>query len=485
MNRIALALCVLLGTASAQITFTSSGYLTGNGSSGTVSGDFNLDGLPDLAVASFDDNKVTILTNMGSGSFSQTASYPVAGAGWIKTADVNRDGNLDLLVGSGVRGSSGGGTTSNGVVVLLNNGDGTFRYGQTLTTARYPMDFDVQNFDSDGYPDLLVKQCDYTMLNALCEIDYYRNASGTYQLGTVLVAPTSYFGMYIGAGNTVHFADLNGDGNMDAMYTTKTSLVTRFGNGSGSFTATYRVGGITGGFVVSKFNNSIAAPDVAALSPAPCPSGPPCQSYVDVWSNNGKGVLSRTAHTLGWGDFIQAADVDGDGNMDVLTLVGSTSFGRIDYFLGTGAGSLFGDTEVPNQFPYTAEQPIARDFRLNGRHDITYAEFVSNGDSVLLNNNAAIICAPPNSSKVQAKICVPRNGQHIASPGTLAMKVSGNSPAGLLRLEIWIDGKKVRESRSDQIFFVTSVPQGTHTVTAVAVDLFGGVGKHSVEVSYP
>lgn len=59
---------------------------------------------------------------------------------------------------------------------------------------------------------------------------------------------------------------------------------------------------------------------------------------------------------------------------------------------------LQGTASAPITFtPYSAEQPIAPDFKLNGRHDIAYAEFVRGGESVLLNNNAAIICAPPNS----------------------------------------------------------------------------------------
>jgi large repetitive protein len=116
---------------------------------GLAVGDFNHDGLLDVAVTGFFGtvDQVSIWLGNGDGSFHEGESYalgsePVS----VVSADFNRDGNLDLAVG-----------VSEGyeVSVLLGNGDGTFR-----TPVDYPVSFPeqvaVSDFNGDGVPDLAV-----------------------------------------------------------------------------------------------------------------------------------------------------------------------------------------------------------------------------------------------------------------------------------------------------------------------------------------
>jgi hypothetical protein len=62
-------------------------------------GDFNGDGIPDLATANQGDNSVSILLGRGDGTFQPAVNYA---AGTFPTcvvvADFNRDGKLDLAV---------------------------------------------------------------------------------------------------------------------------------------------------------------------------------------------------------------------------------------------------------------------------------------------------------------------------------------------------------------------------------------------------
>jgi hypothetical protein len=78
-------------------------------------GDFNGDGIPDLAVANSDSNTVSVLLGNGDGTFQTANVSYVAGAGpsALAAADFNGDGRPDLAVAN---------SGSNDVSILLNDG---------------------------------------------------------------------------------------------------------------------------------------------------------------------------------------------------------------------------------------------------------------------------------------------------------------------------------------------------------------------------
>src|SRR5947208_3661241 len=81
-------------------------------------GDFNHDGKPDLAVANFNSNNVTILLGDGSGGFSQPSGSPVAvglAPFSVAVGDFNHDGKPDLAVAN---------EGSNNVTIQLGDGTG-------------------------------------------------------------------------------------------------------------------------------------------------------------------------------------------------------------------------------------------------------------------------------------------------------------------------------------------------------------------------
>ncbi|MBK8096591.1 MAG: VCBS repeat-containing protein [Planctomycetes bacterium] len=132
---------------------------TGTMPRGIVAGDFDENGIQDLAVADQGSNTVTVLIGQGSGgrgdgTFSAAAPM-AAGTGpfAIATGDFDADGILDLAVGN-YSGSGSGALTiligqgSNG------RGDGTFAAGAAMALTHGITGLAVGDFNADGILDL-------------------------------------------------------------------------------------------------------------------------------------------------------------------------------------------------------------------------------------------------------------------------------------------------------------------------------------------
>ena len=112
---------VLLGNGSGGFTAaTGSPFAVGTSPYLVVVGDFNGDGIQDLAMANGGSNNVTVLLGNGSGGFTAAAGSPFAVGSWpvsLAVGDFNGDGIQDLAIAN-----FGG----NNVTVLLGNGSGGF-----------------------------------------------------------------------------------------------------------------------------------------------------------------------------------------------------------------------------------------------------------------------------------------------------------------------------------------------------------------------
>jgi hypothetical protein len=73
-------------------------YQVGNEPSTISIGDFDNDGKPDLAVANYGSNSVSILQGDGAGKFTTARSYEPGGASATAVGDFNADGRTDLAV---------------------------------------------------------------------------------------------------------------------------------------------------------------------------------------------------------------------------------------------------------------------------------------------------------------------------------------------------------------------------------------------------
>ena len=105
-----------------------------------VAGDFNGDGIPDVAVSG--GKGVWLLTGRGGGILNPAVlAAPLSfGSSQMAAADFNRDGKLDLVVSGG-----------DGFSILLGNGDGTFQAPETFSLPTSAGALAAGKLTKDGY----------------------------------------------------------------------------------------------------------------------------------------------------------------------------------------------------------------------------------------------------------------------------------------------------------------------------------------------
>ena len=114
-----------------------------------VAGDFKDDGIPShLAAIDWTNGSVSIYLGKGDGTFKQAVgSTKFNGANQLTAGDFNGDGMLDLADPAGNR-----------VHILFGKGDGTFKTGPAspLSIGNTPFVVSVGDFNGDGIADLFL-----------------------------------------------------------------------------------------------------------------------------------------------------------------------------------------------------------------------------------------------------------------------------------------------------------------------------------------
>jgi len=198
------SLTVLLGTGSGGFSpAVASPFSLQPSPTSMVSADFNLDGIPDLAIA-YNSGGVVVYLGDGRGGFVQQSVLPGyhTGAAGLAAADFNGDGKPDILLIPA--GSGSGGSFS---YVFPGTGDGAFGSAVIGTLPLLVQHFNsnvaVGDFNGDGKPDVAEVETQSGALSLL--------------LGGSQQTLSAYFTNFVlGAFCfSIAAADFNGDGQLD------------------------------------------------------------------------------------------------------------------------------------------------------------------------------------------------------------------------------------------------------------------------------
>jgi hypothetical protein len=429
-------------------------YPVGTNPNSVAVGDFNGDGISDLAVAD-GNGSVNILLGNSNGSF-RAAGAPIQlghDPTSIAVRDFNRDGKLDLV------------TMNNDatVSVLLGNGDGTFQsavpYTTTLPTGNAYLA--VGDFAGNGIPDLAVVAGNevIVMMGA---------GDGTFPSNFI-----SGFTVAPGANLTsIAVGDFNGDGIPDLAVTDagNNSVDVLLGSGNGSFVnfhinPLFAIGPTS--LAVGDFNGD-GRLDVAVGDTIVFP-GLLSAGNVSVLLGNGDGTLgSPTGYLLGAffnPEFVAVSDLNGDGKLDIaVPSAGSVS--NVSVLLGNGSGT-FG---IPTSYQLSGVVSFAGavgDFNRDGAQDLAVVcrPLLGNGSvDVLLNQT------PVTTTVISSNANPAVAGQLVTFTANVTQAVPGSvSPTGLVT---FMDGGSTvlgtgTLNSGTATFSTSSLTAGDHSITAV------------------
>jgi hypothetical protein len=410
-------------------------YAVGFRPSSEAVGDFNRDGIPDLAVTNGTSNSVSVLLGNGDGTFKPAVNNAVGQSpDYVAVGDFNGDGNPDLAVAIWY---------TEKVSILPGDGKGGFGAATDYTLGDPPTSLAVGDFNGDGAPDLVAGTNGASNVSVLLN-----TGSGTFspaQSYSVGLAFTPSVAVFSGRYGQLYLAVASPD--------IPTSNVTVMRNSFGSFTplAHYTTGENSWFVTVADFNRD-GTPDLAVSNDS--------SSSVSVLLGDGQGGFGpATDYATGVHPIPMAVgDFNGDGNPDLA--VGTAK--GVSVLLGDGKGGFEPAMNYAlGSFPVSV---AVGDFNGDGAPDLAAVDQSSGTVDVLLNQSHATNVAISTSQNPAVA------GQLVTLTAAVSAAVPQSAqPTGLVAFQ---DGTNVLGTAvldASGLAVLTTMPLGTgyHALTAV------------------
>jgi hypothetical protein len=382
-----------------SLALDSSSFGSSTAGAPIVVADFNGDGILDVLASQTVKGRsvVAFYQSNGNGTFQPPVYTPTNfGASSFLVGDLNGDGKPDVII-------SGYSGFSPASLVLLNNGDGTFKQ---IAASPYGSPLVLGDFTGDGNLDAIGSVCS----EGFCNIDIsVGDGKGGFPHWHYIDG--SYFGSIQGS---VVVGDFNGDGKLD--FAVSDGLLF-LGNGDGTFQSPITVPNMTGNYMQAADLNGDGNLDVVVAE---------SEGGVCVLLGNGNGTFNPNCFTTSQFDGgIVLDDFNGDGKLDIA---GGATLPTIQILLGNGDGTF------QNAIVTDAGNSPGQVGDFNGDGRLDFANTSNTGIAVYLQSPAFISPLSLTYGTYSVGQTSPAQSVTLSNSGTTALKVNsailgGTDPA--------------------------------------------------------
>ena len=357
-------------TSNAQIEFQENVIIdhtySADGSNSVYSDDIDGDGDYDILTASRDDHKIIWYENLdGQGNFSlpKVITLDAQGAISVITADVDNDGDVDVLAAS----------FDGDKVTWYENLDGLGTFSTQHIIVEHEngvSDIYAEDIDGDGDIDVISVSSSPTDLGH--NVSWYENTDGSGNFGPQQIIDTS-----VDRARSVFATDIDGDGDIDVLAASSDNDdINWYKNTDG-------LGDFVKQSINSDFNAawSVSAGDIDG------------DGDVDVLASSADAKIIWHENSDGLGNFnsqdlIESAtstglsilttllvDIDGDGDLDVLSALngGYIYDGKVMWYENLDGQGNFGIAQDINTDSRGIESVYAEDIDGDGDKDVLFA----------------------------------------------------------------------------------------------------------------
>lgn len=387
----------------------------------TVLADVNHDGKPDLIrsvlVAAGGPYGVSVQLGNGQGTFGAPTTYatdflfPL-----LKVVDLNNDGHMDIVV---VRQSD------DAILVFRGNGDGTFQNPVTTVGPFHPTGIAFTDFNKDGKLDLIM--CGYTQSPFEGSVTHaLGNGDGTFSSFSTFYTSDRTAGV---SSASVAVGDFNGDGWPDFVVSNTTGLsaqgtISTFLNLKNNTFARQRevaIPGRCGELTIADLNGDGKADLIYVfINYDNIFGGSPPGNNIGVALGNGNGTFGNIVETgtlvpnmdapiysmvagatnfyLSRGTNVVAADMDGDGDLDLVAAYDNVD--AAESFIGilrnNGSGGFASARQLPVN--YRTGYVSVGDLEGDGSRDILATKNDSTNQTYLSTASPPVITSPSSAT---------------------------------------------------------------------------------------